>query len=60
MFNDWGKQKQREMLDIWESHFSEGHLSGFELFTSPLREDASVVAVVYNAGGGDPEATEAT
>ncbi|MDQ2050745.1 hypothetical protein RBH26_09625 [Natronolimnohabitans sp. A-GB9] len=57
MFNDWGRQKQIEMLDLWKTHFSH-HLSGFELFTSPLRESASAVVVGYNAGGGDRDATE--
>lgn len=57
MFNDWGKQRQEEMLNLWNTHFSE-HLSGFELFTSPLREDASAVVVGYNPGGGDREPTE--
>lgn len=57
MFNDWGAQKQREMFEIWQSHFSD-HLSGFELFTSPLREDAAAVIIGYNAGGGERNATE--
>lgn len=57
MFNDWGKQKHQEMLDLWKTHFSD-HLSGFELFTSPLRENASAVIIGYNAGGGDRDASE--
>jgi hypothetical protein len=57
MFNDWGEQKRREMVEIWQAHFSD-HLSGFELFTSPLRENASAVIIGYNAGDGQRHATE--
>jgi len=57
MFNEWGKEKHREILKLWEMHFS-NHLSGFELFTSPLRENASVVIIGYNPGGGDRNATK--
>ncbi|WP_435093434.1 hypothetical protein [Halorubrum sp. N11] len=57
MFNDWGKQKQEEMFELWETQFPD-YLSGFELFTSPLRHNASAVIIGYNAGGGNRDATE--
>lgn len=54
---DWGEQKQQEMFDLWETYFSD-HYSGFEVFTSPLRENAFAVIIGYNAGGGNEDATE--
>lgn len=56
MSNQWAVEKQKEMYDLWRNHFQD-HKSGFELFTSPLYEDASAVIIGYNAGGGDPDAT---
>lgn len=56
MSNQWAVRKQEEMYDLWQKHFQD-HKSGFELFTSPLYENASAVIIGYNAGGGDPDAT---
>lgn len=56
MSNSWAAEKQKEMLEIWQTYFQD-HKSGFELFTSPLCEEASAVIIGYNAGGGDRNAT---
>lgn len=56
MSNQWAIEKQKEMYELWQTHFPD-HKSGFELFTSPMYENASAVIIGYNAGGGDREAT---
>lgn len=47
---DWSEQKREEMLTLWETHFQE-HQDGFEMFTSPLYEDAAALVIGYNPGG---------
>lgn len=50
MTTEWAEQKREEMLSLWEAHFQE-HQDGFEMFTSPLYEDAAALVIGYNPGG---------
>lgn len=46
---EWGRQKQRDMFEMWNEHFKE-HSIGVQPFTSPLSEDADVICIGYNPG----------
>lgn len=50
-FNYWGENRREEMFNLWKDHWP-NHKPGFEMFTSPLRENADVVIMGYNPGGG--------
>ena len=46
---EWGRQKQRDIFEMWNEHFKE-HSIGVQPFTSPLPEDADVICIGYNPG----------
>lgn len=46
----FARERRRSMTKLWEDHFSQ-HRGGFEMFTSPLYENASALIIGYNPGG---------
>lgn len=48
--NSWGADIQQQMFQFWEKHLGSEHQMGFEVFTSPIPKDASILFIGINPG----------
>ncbi|MFB6186174.1 MAG: hypothetical protein ABEI86_04810 [Halobacteriaceae archaeon] len=48
--NSWGENIQQQMFQFWEKHLGAEHKMGFEVFTSPIPKDPSIVFMGINPG----------
>ena len=49
-YTEWGEEVQRKMFQIWEKNLGEEYGEGFEVFTSPVVKDASVIFIGTKPG----------
>lgn len=48
--NSWGVNVQQQMFQFWEKHLGSEHKMGFEVFTSPIPKDPSILIMGINPG----------
>lgn len=53
--NSWGVNIQQQMFQFWEKHLGSEHKLGFEVFTSPIPEDPSILFIGINPGSSYDE-----
>lgn len=51
-YADWGEEVQQKMFQFWKDNLGEQYGEGFEVFTSPVLKDPSVLFIGTNPGSG--------